>query len=265
MRGRPGEKIGEGALADVHAWAPGQVIKLFKSGVPQRLAIHEARMTRAAFAAGLPAPAVSSEALVDGRFGIVLSRFDGPTLMQLSRTGAIASDDAGSVLAMLAFSIHRTAPPDDVPTLGAFMKASLRVSDIPGHIADGILSLIERLSPGNGLCHADLHPGNVIMSADGPKLIDWTGLVRAPAAYDLAVCHFLLSELVPVRVADPERPRAVSSAMQRDYARLAGTAVPDLLPSIAPYLPVARVAALFAALPLAERQQLIDSVEAGLL
>jgi hypothetical protein len=28
MRGSLGEKIGEGAFADVHAWAPGQVVKL---------------------------------------------------------------------------------------------------------------------------------------------------------------------------------------------------------------------------------------------
>ena len=33
MRGSLGEKIGEGAIADVHAWAPGQVVKLFKAGV----------------------------------------------------------------------------------------------------------------------------------------------------------------------------------------------------------------------------------------
>ena len=32
MQGSLGEKIGEGAYADVHAWAPGQVLKLFKAG-----------------------------------------------------------------------------------------------------------------------------------------------------------------------------------------------------------------------------------------
>ena len=47
MRGSLGEKIGEGALSDVHAWAPGQVVKLFKAGVSQPLARHEARMIRA--------------------------------------------------------------------------------------------------------------------------------------------------------------------------------------------------------------------------
>ena len=28
MQGSLGEKIGEGVFADVHAWAPGQVVKL---------------------------------------------------------------------------------------------------------------------------------------------------------------------------------------------------------------------------------------------
>jgi hypothetical protein len=42
-------------------------------------------MTRAAFAAGLPAPEVFDEVTLEGRFGIVLSRFDGPTLLQLLR------------------------------------------------------------------------------------------------------------------------------------------------------------------------------------
>ena len=49
MRGSLGEKIGEGVLSDVHASPPGQVVKLFKAGVSQRLAQHEARMIRAIF------------------------------------------------------------------------------------------------------------------------------------------------------------------------------------------------------------------------
>jgi hypothetical protein len=37
MRGSLGEKIGEGCSADIHAWAPGQVVKLFKPGGERRL------------------------------------------------------------------------------------------------------------------------------------------------------------------------------------------------------------------------------------
>ena len=47
MRGSLGEKIGEGGSADIHAWAPGQVVKLFKPARGrQRLSRHEAQMTR---------------------------------------------------------------------------------------------------------------------------------------------------------------------------------------------------------------------------
>ena len=55
MRGSLGEKIGEGVAAEVHAWAPGQVVKLFKPGASRRLNWHEAHMTDAVFAAGAPA------------------------------------------------------------------------------------------------------------------------------------------------------------------------------------------------------------------
>jgi hypothetical protein len=42
MRGTLGEKIGEGCSADIHAWAAGQVVKLFKPGGERRLCRHEA-------------------------------------------------------------------------------------------------------------------------------------------------------------------------------------------------------------------------------
>jgi hypothetical protein len=72
MRGSLGEKIGEGACADVHSWAPGQVVKLYKVGASPRFGRHEARMTRAAFAA--EAPEVFDKVTLEGRFGIVLQR-----------------------------------------------------------------------------------------------------------------------------------------------------------------------------------------------
>jgi hypothetical protein len=54
MQGFLGEKIDGGASADIHVWARGLIVKLFKAGVPERFGRHEARMTRAAFAAGAP-------------------------------------------------------------------------------------------------------------------------------------------------------------------------------------------------------------------
>jgi hypothetical protein len=65
MQGLLGEKIGEGATADIHVWAPGQIVKLIKVDASPRFGQHEARMTRAAFAAG--APEVVDEVTLDTR------------------------------------------------------------------------------------------------------------------------------------------------------------------------------------------------------
>ena len=135
---------------------------------------------------------------------------------------------------------------------------------LPKHIATAVLALIERLSPGDELCHGDLHPGNVIMTAAGPRLVDWTGTVRAPAAYDLGVSHILLTELAPEVVDDPERPRAVNAAVQSEYARLAGMSPAALTAAIESYLPIVRVLVLLGGAMPALRERLLQRVETAL-
>jgi hypothetical protein len=266
MGGSLGEKIGEGVCADVHAWAPGQVVKLFKSGHSRRLSWHEAQMTHAVFAAGGPAPELLGVVTLEGRFGIVLPRFDGPTLLQLTRTGAITRGQAGAILADLCLAVHKTPPPPDVLTLSDRMGAWLRATSgtLPEHIATGVGALIERLSPGDELCHGDLHPGNVIMTAEGPRLVDWPSPVRASAAYDLGFSHIILTEFAPEVADDPERPRAVYAALQSEYARLAGMSPAALMAAIESYLPIVRVLFLLGGAFPAHRERLLQRVEAAL-
>jgi Ser/Thr protein kinase RdoA (MazF antagonist) len=266
MQGTLGEKIGEGEFADVHAWAPGQVLKLWKAGIPRRTVSHEARMIRTVFAAGLPAPEVFGEVTLDGRFGIVLTRLDGPTLSHLSRTGAVTLQQVGAILATLAMDLHGTPAPAAVLSLRDWMDHSMRGAGdrFPQHIAAGILSLIDRLPSSGGLCHCDLHPGNVIITADGPKLVDWIGVVRAPGALDLAVSHFLLSEIFPEHADDPERPRAIDAALQSEYARLASMSPTALTAAMEPCLPIVCGFVLLGGLRPARREQLIQRVEVAL-
>jgi len=153
MQGSLGEKIGEGAFSEVYAWAPGQVIKLFKPGVSRWMPRHEVRMIRAVRAAAVPVPEVFGEVTLDGRFGVVMQRLDGPTLWQLSRTGAVTFEQAGAIVAALAISVHKTPPPPEVLSLREYMEDALRLDDgkLPAHIATDVLALIDRLPPGEGL------------------------------------------------------------------------------------------------------------------
>jgi Ser/Thr protein kinase RdoA (MazF antagonist) len=262
-----GEKIGEGAFADVHTWAPGRVVKLFKAGVPRRIPWYEARMTRAAFAAGAPAPEVLGEVTVEGRFGIVLPRLDGPTLLELLKTGAVSPAEAGTILARLGHSVHKTPVPPEALPLREYMEGSFRLArgTFPDHIASGILARIDRLPAEDRLCHCDLHPGNVIMTADGPRLIDWTGTKRGGAALDLACSHVILSEITPKSFGDPERQRAVDAVLQEQYAQLAGISLAALRAAIEETVPIVHAFVILGgAAPPALRDRMLQRLEEDL-
>ena len=173
---------------------------------------------------------------------------------------------AGAIIASLAISVHQTTPPPDVLLLRDHMDGSLRLNGgmLPKHFAAGILTWIDRLSPADGLCHGDLNPGNVIMTAESPQTHRLDRCGRAPAAFDLAFCHVGLAEIAPEIVDNPERPRALNAAVESEYARLAGIAPAALRAEIERYLPIAYVYYILGDPHPAWRARLIQRVEAAL-
>lgn len=265
MEGGLGEKLGEGAFSDVHAWAPGQVVKLFKPEIPRRIPRYEAYLTRAVFAAGGPAPEVLGEVKLDGRYGIVLPRLEGPTLLRLLQMDAITLEDAGMILATLGLAVHKTPTPAEALPVRDYMEASLRIAagEIPEPIAAGVLALIDRLPADDGLAHCDLHPGNVIVTPEGPRLVDWTGTKRGGAPLDLACCHFLRTEIVHEGLGDPERQRALDVIVQAEYARLSGQSPATLAAAMRAHLPIVRVLFLCGGIARpATRERLLARLEA---
>jgi len=73
------------------------------------------------------------------------------------------------------------------------LLASLR-DELDSSAHAGLQAAIERNrawsdmhSPSLVLCHGDVHPGNVIMTIDGPVLLDWDLLCHAPPGWDHAM------------------------------------------------------------------------------
>ncbi len=64
------------------------------------------------------------------------------------------------------------------------------------------------------VCHGDVHPGNVLMTADGPVLLDWDLMCHADPAWD----HAMLLTLADRWGGDPGVYRSFSAGYARSYA-----------------------------------------------
>ncbi len=87
-----------------------------------------------------------------------------------------------------------------VPSPGSFpwWHFDAVLSDVAGEIDEVALGSLRRAverhrgwdqfdRASTVVCHGDVHPGNVMMSADGPVLLDWDLMCRAPAGWDHAM------------------------------------------------------------------------------
>ncbi|GAA5135607.1 phosphotransferase [Pseudonocardia adelaidensis] len=107
---------------------------------------------------GFPAPRVFTAAGTD----LVMERLYGPVLLDAVAAGDHDVHDAGRVLADLHGRLHALPPR-------------------PG-------------APGERLLHLDLHPANVVLTASGPVLIDWTNAADGPPGLDVALSAVILAQ-----------------------------------------------------------------------
>jgi hypothetical protein len=118
---------------------------------------------------GYPCPRVE-EVSADG-LEMVMERIDGPHMLELAQRQPWRLRTLGRQLRRLHDDLH-----------GLVAPADLRPSP---------------LGPGGSLVHLDLHPLNVIMSARGPVVIDWTNAAAGAPEVDLVATWALLAGGVP--------------------------------------------------------------------
>lgn len=187
--GGPGRLIAGGRSADVYEAGDGRVLRRYRDGRPADRVAREAEVMAHARAHGAPVPEVFD---VAGR-DIVMERLDGPTMLTVLGRRPLAFRRQARLLARLHAVVHAVPAPEWLPA--------------PFGDGDGAQVLL----------HRDLHPQNVILTADGPRIIDWEGAARGPAVADVAMTG--LSAGV----------RAVQALFTRSFLAAAGPADRDWL------------------------------------
>ena len=258
-----GEKLGEGAGSEVYAFGAGRAIKLFRPGTRMALVEHEVRATTSAFASGAPAPEVLGTVTIDGRIGIVLTRCDGRSLLDLLTSGDLTPSDAGATLARVHAALHMARHPSQHWSLRdfvSFMTARLAARGVPADVLDRARQIAADEQNDGALCHGDLHFGNVLMTSSGPRIIDWISALNASPLVDVAR-QYLTIAVLPVPEAYASMRAPAESSFMRTYAEQTGTTEAELRIAIDPYVTVMAVMRMDESGCVAEeREMLVDFV-----
>ena len=180
------------------------MLKILRPGFPDTLGEEEAVAAAMADAAGVGAPRFFGITRVDGRIALIYERRDGPSMLERLIARPWLAHRLGTVLGELHATMHGSSAPR-LPDLVAATREAIRGAEaLAGADASArALDRIEGLPAGDSLCHGDFHPGNVVMSASGPAVIDWLTAGSGPPAADVARTLFLIRDgRIP-----PEAPR----------------------------------------------------------
>jgi len=187
-----GPLIGQGRTAEIYAWGDDHVLKLYRAGWPASSAESEARISQAVSAAGLPVPAVGGVIEVDGRHGILFDRVAGPSMLQQFGAKPWTLVRALCAFTDLHLAIHRraiSALPSQRQQLVSLIEGA---SSLPDGVRDAALKQLDQLPDGDALCHGDYHPDNVLVTRNGPVIIDWSGASGGHPLADVARTALLL-------------------------------------------------------------------------
>lgn len=181
-----GQYLARGRNAEVYAWEPGQVIKLFYERVSPEAVAHEIEIGRVIAAKTLPTPKMLGSCTVEGRAGIVYERVDGQTMLSLMGQKPWLIPRMGRQLAEVQSAIHRQSG-SGLPVLRARLGRTIRrVENLPQELKTKALDALEQLPDGEALCHFDLHPDQVMISPSGPVAIDWENASQGDPLGDVA-------------------------------------------------------------------------------
>ncbi len=186
-----GPPIAAGRTAEVYPWGEGRILKLFREWCPAHWIDYEVRIARAVCESGAPAPAVFGITEVDGRRGVVYSRVDGQTMSVEMRGRPGLADELAREFAAVHASIHARLG-TGLPSLRERLEVKIRdAGPLPLDMRDRALAALVRLPDEERLCHGDFHPENIVMTEDGPVVIDWVDAARGNPLADVARTRLL--------------------------------------------------------------------------
>jgi Ser/Thr protein kinase RdoA (MazF antagonist) len=187
-----GTLIGQGRTAEIYAWGDDQVLKLYRMGWQGSWAEREAHISQLISTTGLPVPAVGGVIEVDGRYGILFERVVDTSLLQQFAAKPWTLTRSLRAFTDLHLAMHARALPELPSQREQLTRLIQDASPLPDRFRVTALKRLDQLPDGNALCHGDYHPDNVLMTRNGPIIIDWSGASSGHSLADVARSALLM-------------------------------------------------------------------------
>ncbi len=188
----PEYTLAEGRTAEVFAWGKDKVLKLYRRDFLSPAIEEELASARAAWAAGVPTPQAFEIIEIAERRGIVFARIEGATMLASLFAHPEQLEQHAHQLADLHIALHARAI-SSLPSQRRRLTHQIQsAAGLSGQAKARALEALAALPDGNALCHGDFHPDNLMLTADGPLVIDWVDATRGQPLADVARTSLLL-------------------------------------------------------------------------
>ena len=221
------DPIAKGRTAAVYPVGDDRVVKVLEDGFDPGMISSEAAKMDAAHRAGAPAPAVYGTTEVDGRPGLVMGRIDGDLLLDEISIDPLRVRQWSRVFAG-AHVDTLTRTTTDLDDVREVLRSKIERTDLDHEQKSTALRVLDAAPDGDHVLHGDFHPGNVILTKDGPVLIDWIDATRGHPGADIARTLWLMSPATVPSSAPNRRILVAIQAMFRRWYRsrvVAGTRI----------------------------------------
>ena len=167
-----------------------KAIKVFDANFSKSDILNEALNQARVEEAGVRVPKVLEVSVIDGKWAIVSEYIPGKTLAQLMEENPQEKDACLEQFVDLQMEVHTHR----APLLNKLYDKMKRKIDETGLDATTRYELHTRLDSTphhNKVCHGDFNPSNIIMSENGPYILDWSHATQGNASADVARTYLL--------------------------------------------------------------------------
>jgi uncharacterized protein (TIGR02172 family) len=165
-------------------------LKVFDEDFSKADVLNEALNQARVEETGLNIPKVSEVTKTDGKWTIVSDYIKGKTLAELMRENPGKKDEYMNFFVELQLEMHSKT----CPLLGKLrdkMDRKIAQTDLTATVRYDLHTRLEAMPKHNKLCHGDFNPSNIIVSDDGPYIIDWSHATQGNASADAARTYLL--------------------------------------------------------------------------